>query len=115
VTHLERLSTAIKRVAVNASANGANVVVAGVPGFVIVAVQWLLISSAQMNITWQSSGGTVLSGPLPAAANGGALASYSPVGWFQTPTGEGLTLFLGGANQVGGSVSYVVVDPSMLP
>jgi hypothetical protein len=115
MTLIDRLSAKAKRAAINASASGANTVVAGVPGMVIIALQFLVISTTQFNVTWQASGGTLLTGPLPVAANGGACAPYSPVGWLETPIGEGLSLFLGSANQVGGEVVYVVLDPVWLP
>lgn len=101
----------IQNVSINASAQNGNVVLAGQRGMCIVTFAYLAISAAPSQVcTWQSSGGGVLGGPFSPAQNGGACAPFNPKGWFATQPGEGLTLFNGIAQQVGGHVLYGYVN-----
>lgn len=93
---------------VNASTNGANTVIAAVPGKVIRVISYVLVCASAVNVTWESDGGTILGGPMPFAANGGAAPPKDDSGMFDTLSGEGLVLFLSSGVQVGGHVKYVV-------
>lgn len=94
---------------VNASASGDNTVVAGTSGMQIVVLQYTIVASAAVTVTWESSGGAVLGGPMAHAANGGVATPYNPTAHFVTTSGEGLVLNLSSAVQVGGHVSYILV------
>lgn len=103
-------------VAINASSNGNNTVVAAVSGKRILVIGYKYIATSAVTATWESSGGTVLDGPCALAANGGAQEpNPSPnddgtfIGLFATLPGEGLVLNLGSGVQVGGNVRYAVV------
>lgn len=93
---------------VNASSNGANTIVAAVPGKVIRVLNYVLVCAGAVSVTWESELGTILGGPMPFAANGGAAPPRDDDGHFDTVAGEGLVLFLSGGVQVGGHVKYVV-------
>lgn len=101
--------TSPQRVDINASSSGNNTVVSAVANKKIRVLQFLMVCAGSVNCTWESSGGSTLSGPLPFAANGGTAPPYCPVGHFETVTGEGLVLNLGSAVQVGGHLVYVTV------
>lgn len=95
---------------INASSAGANVIVAGVGGKILRVVEYVIVASGAVAVSWESSGGTVLGGPMAFAANGGAAPPFNPLGYFDTLVGEGITLYLGGAVQVGGHLKYLVTS-----
>lgn len=64
------------------------------------------------NITFNSKpagSGTAISALFAAGANGGAALPFSPVGWFQSNSGEGLTVTTGAGSTTGIQVCYVEV------
>jgi hypothetical protein len=93
---------------VNASSNGANTVIAAAPGKVIRVLSYVLVCAGAVSCTWESDGGTILAGPMPFAANGGAAPPKDQDGHFDTLSGEGLVLFLSSGVQVGGHVKYLI-------
>jgi len=98
-----------QQAAVNASSAGANVLVAAVPGRALLVAKYKLIAAGAVSVTFESSGGTVLDGPCALAQNGGVMAPFDVNGYFQTLPGEALVLYLSGAVQVGGSLTYGVI------
>ena len=48
---------------------------------------------------------------LKAAANGGFVIPYNPVGWFETNSGEGLSVTTGAGSTTAVSVVYELVTP----
>jgi hypothetical protein len=94
---------------VNASSAGANTIVAAVAGKKILVQLYLAVATTAVNVSWESSGGNILDGPVPCGATGGVMGNFSPVGHFITESGEGLVLYLSGAVQVGGHVQYVLI------
>ena len=100
---------------INANANGDNQVVAGVAGKRIRCIGYVLMAGGTVNATWKSSGGTLLSGAFPLVAQAGAAAPQGPVapggiqGWFESATGEDLTLNLSAGVQVSGHLVYQLV------
>ena len=56
--------------------------------------------------TFNSDGGAI-SMLFANAANGGAILPFNPVGWFETDTGEALTLTTGTGSTTGVNVVYV--------
>ena len=95
---------------VNASSSGANTLVAAVTGRRIVVVSAFFLAAGAVTGTLQSgAGGTALCGPVALPANGGFVLPFNPNGWFETTEGVLLNLNLGGAVQVGGVISYVLV------
>lgn len=107
-------ATQVLKVAVNASSNGGNTIVSGVPAAngvpakIIRVLSYLLVCAGAVSVTWESQNGTVLAGPMSFSANGGAAPPYNPLGHFDTVAGEGLVLFLSSGVQVGGHVTYVI-------
>jgi hypothetical protein len=97
------------RAAVNATAAGANTVVAAVAGSKILVLQYVLVASNGVTVTWESQDGTVIGGPMTFAAQGGAAPPFNPVGQLETKLSQSLVLYLSGAVQVGGHVQYVLV------
>lgn len=94
-------------VTINASSSGSNTLVSAVTGKKICVVEYLLVASGAVTATWQSSGGTVISGPYSLASGGGNTRPRGVRGChFATASGEGLVLYLSGATQVGGDLVY---------
>lgn len=54
-----------------------------------------------------SGAGTAISMQFQNAANGGAVLPFNEGGWFQTNSGEGLTLSTGTGSTTGVQVTYV--------
>ena len=103
----------VKRDPINASAAGDSTVLAAVAGKQIVVLKYSVLCTGGANtITWKSSGGTALTGPMGYVAQGGISETYCPVGIINTLTGEGLLINLSAATQVGGCLSYIILDPA---
>ncbi len=69
--------------------------------------------STATNITFNSKpagAGTAITCLFANGANGDLTLSHSPVGWFRTNTGEGLTVTTGTGATTGILVGYVEVD-----
>lgn len=94
---------------VNASSSGNNTAIAAVAGKRIIVLQGDLIAAGAVTVTLQSSGGSVLDGPMAFAQNGGKIYPESTYGHFATAIGEGLVINLNGAVQVGGHLVYALV------
>jgi hypothetical protein len=94
-----------------ASASGATTIVAAVGGKKIRVLSWYLKANAAVNFKWQSHvTPTDLTGLFYNGAQGdGVGAAFSPVGHFQTISGEALDINLSGAVAVGGYLVYVTV------
>lgn len=93
-----------------ASTSGDNTIVAAVVGKKIRVLAVQVNASAAVNYKWQSgAGGTDITGLNYAAANGGYVLPYSPIGWFETASNTLLNLNLSAANAVGGSITYIEV------
>lgn len=95
---------------ITASSSGATTIVAAVTSKKIRVISWSLVCSAAVNVKWQSHvTPTDLTGLYYFAANGGITVPFSPVGYFETVSGEALDINLSGANAVGGMLCYVEV------
>jgi hypothetical protein len=94
---------------ITASSSGDNQILAGVSSKKIRVLNYLITASGAVNVKWRSATTSDISGLLYPAANGGAGASFSPVGHFETVAGEDLTLNLSGAVAVGGHLTYLEV------
>src|SRR5262245_14187511 len=107
-------------VAINASASGNNQIVAGVAGRRVVILGYILIASGAVTAQW-ISGAVNLTGPMALGGAGGGVSASpgrSEVGFFRWgvgATGADLTLTLGGATQVGGSLTYTFCNPEDAP
>jgi hypothetical protein len=91
------------------NSSGANTAVAAVASKRIRVLSYTLIANAAVNVKFQSSTTSDITGLLYLAANTGASVAYSPVGLFQTVAGEALSINLSGAIAVGGHLVYVEV------
>jgi hypothetical protein len=97
--------------------SGDNVIVAGstYPNKQIRVLSYTVLSDADVSLTWKSDT-TGLSGAMPIAAKGGItatsnfLAPGGPLGLFQTKSGEDLVLNLSGTANVGGHLTYYVLN-----
>lgn len=103
-------STALtpKFAAISETSSGDNEVVAAVVGKKIRALSYVLISNGTVNAKWRSAT-TDISGLLYLLAATGASIGYSPIGHFETASGQALNLNLSGAIAVGGHITYVEV------
>jgi len=95
---------------IDAATSGDNTLVAAVAGAKIRVLAYVLVASAAVTVRFEDgAGGTALSGQMQLAANGGAVAPFSPVGWFETTANTLLNLELSGAISVDGHLIYVEV------
>lgn len=93
-----------------ASASGATTIVAAVASKKIRIISCFLVCAGAVSVNWQSHTTTATkTGTMPFAANGGIVMPFSPVGWFETVSGEALDINLGGAVAVGGEITYVAL------
>lgn len=98
----------VKFAVINASSSGDNTIVPAVSDVKIRVVHYVFTVASDVNVRWESSaGGTALSGVMSFTA--GVQSAFSPVGLFETISGELLNLELSGAVQVSGHLAYVEV------
>ncbi len=96
--------------AISVSALGTSTIVGTVSAKRIRVIQWIATTKAAVDFKWQSHGGTDLTGLFySSGAGGGAGGAFSPVGHFQTVSGEALDINLSVATTVGGSLVYIEV------
>jgi hypothetical protein len=72
----------------------------------------MLAGDTATAITFNSKGaeaGTAISCQFQNGANGGAVLGLNPLGWFETVSGEGLTVTTGAGSTTGIQVVYVEV------
>jgi len=99
-----------KFAAISCSSSGNNTIVAAVTGKKIRVLAYVIVHTLAVTAKFKSStAGTDLTGAMPAGINGTVQAPFCPVGYFETASGEALTLVLGGAVAVGGHITYVEV------
>lgn len=98
----------MKFAVVAASASGDNVIVAAVAGKKIRVLSVAMSCAAAVNVQWQDSTPTNLSGVMEFAAKGGYSAEAKN-GLFETASNTILHLNLSSAVAVGGHISYVEV------
>ena len=97
-----------KRAVISASSSGVNALISAVTGKKIRVLSLVLMANAAVNVKFQShSGPTDLTGLFYLAANGGFSVGFSPLGHFETGSGEQLDINLSGAVAVGGCLTYV--------
>jgi hypothetical protein len=106
----------VQTVTLNASAAGSNVIVTGVPAAlgvparIIRVLAYVLVAAGPVAVTWESSGGLVLGGPMAFPGPVSMPVPFNPLGQFSTLPGESLVLFLDSACQVGGHVTFVIAQ-----
>ncbi len=90
------------------STSGANVVVTGKAGTVIIVCQYNYMAAGTVNVKWESGTSplTTIGGLAYLIINTGKVANYTPVGWFQTLPGEDLNINLSGNVAIGGEFGY---------
>ena len=100
---------------IDASSSGDNTIVSAVAGRRIRVYEYVIVANAAVVVKWRSDT-TDISGPMNLAAAGYGIStpasniSLFPVPKLMTATGEALKLNLGSAVQVGGHMTYDVVD-----
>lgn len=101
-----------QNVAISASANGNNTVVAGVGGQKILVLGYTLVVASAVSCQWTDSASSILSGAMPFAANGGISVPFGAfnegylVPQFQTAAGASLILNLSSGVLVAGHLTY---------
>ncbi len=86
-----------------------NVVVAAVAGKKIRVLEYRFSANGTVAPKWKSTTTTDLTGPSYLTQFASAGAAFSPIGHFETATGEALVLNLDNAIAVGGHLAYVEV------
>jgi hypothetical protein len=99
-----------KFAAIAASTSGNNTLVASVSGKKIRVLAYSFIANGTVNAKFQSgASGTDLTGLKYCVANGGIVAPFNPLGWFETAATTLLNLNLSAAIAVGGELVYVEI------
>jgi hypothetical protein len=99
----------VKHAVISQNTAARNQIVAAVTGKRIVVLNYTVVATGAVAITWES-GTTALSGVMSFAANGGASApgtGESPV--LTTARGEALNITSSGAVQISGHLTYIEV------
>lgn len=91
------------------SGTGSADLVALVTGKKIRVLSYTIVLNADSTVKFQSGGSTDLTGAMPHGAKGGVSVAFSPVGHFETASGEKLNLVLGTSVAWGGHLAYVEV------
>lgn len=97
---------------VAASQNDAALVAAAAGKRIKVYGLFFVAGGTQTNVTFNTKpagGGTAISALFAAVANGGAAPPVSPLGWFVTNVGEGLSVTTGTGSTVGIQIAYALV------
>lgn len=95
---------------ITATASGVTKVVDAVATKKIRVLAYVVTTSAAANVKFQShTTPTDLTSLKYLAANGGAVASFNPTGWFETVAGEQLDINLSATANVGVDIVYVEV------
>lgn len=96
---------------VNASASGANDIVAAVAGYFIVLDAYMLVPASAVTVTWEGSTSGALSGAMPIGGTTAPLALFAEYreGLLTTASNEQLVLNLSSAVSVQGHVTFHLV------
>jgi hypothetical protein len=101
----------VQSAVINTNVFGVTHLVTGTVGQFIKVLAFHIVCAGAVSVSFQSSGGSVISGPMAFSANGGMAPPYVPIGHFETLTGEGLDINLSATIQVGGCLKYVLITP----
>jgi hypothetical protein len=86
--------------------------VAAVSGKRILVLQvWLMVTTLNGTVKFQSGGSTDITGAMAFVADGQFNTGFSPVGIFQTNSGEKLNIVLASTGQVSGYIVYQTIGP----
>lgn len=99
----------IQHAAIEASSSGDTTVVSAKTGKHIVVLSMSIVGVTAVGVKWKS-GSTTISGVQEYPDTGGIVRPWNPGGWMQTAAGEALVINLDGAVQVGGELTYQVVE-----
>ncbi len=97
---------------VAASQTDSNIVTAVASKKIRVLALYAVAGATATNLTFNSKpagAGTAISALFANAANGGEILPFNPVGWFESASGEGLTVTTGAGSTTGIGVVYVEV------
>jgi len=103
----------VKKAIIDGATSGDNELVAAVSGKKIrVIALFAIMTGTAVTIRFESgAGGTALTGQMTPSQGGGFVLPFNPVGWFaDTAAGQSLSMELGGAQSVDGSMAYIEVD-----
>lgn len=92
-----------------ATSSGNTDVVAAVTSKKIRVLAYNLLVSGAASVKFQSGASTDKTGSKALAANGGLVAGFNPLGWFETVSGEKLNINSSAAVTIGGELVYVEV------
>ena len=99
----------IKHVAIEASSSGDTTVIAASTGKRFLVLSMSIVGAAAVGVTWKS-GSTTIGGKQEYPATGGIARNFNPAGWFMTAPGEALVINLDTAVQVGGELTYQILE-----
>lgn len=100
-------ASSFTEVAINFSASGDNVIVAGTANQTIRVFRMFFVTSAATNITiYDGASGTALTGAMAMGANGGFTLDYQNEAWFHTSAGNAFVINQSGTAQVSGRCYY---------
>lgn len=97
---------------VAASQTDSNIVTAVTSKKIRVLAAYFVAGATATNVTFNTKpagAGSAISALFADSANGGAILPFCPVGWFETASGQGLTVTTGAGSTTGIGVVYVEV------
>ena len=92
---------------ISAATSGQTAVVAAVTGRKIRVLQYFVVAETAVDVKFESAS-TAITGLMSIGANSG-VAAGSEAGIFETVAAEALNINLGGAVQVSGALTYVLI------
>lgn len=93
-----------------ASASGNTTILAAVTGKKLRVFSLYFITADAVTVRFESdTDGSALSGEMSFPANGGIVLPHNPAGWFETVSGELLSLELSAAVAIAGGIVYAEV------
>ncbi len=95
------------------ASSGDNTIVSSVASKKIRVLNCFMVAAGDVNVYFVDGANTAKVGDgtngMDLAANSGFSLSFSPVGWFETGSGQSLDLNLSGAIRVAGCITYIEV------
>lgn len=86
---------------------GDHLIATGQEGSILAVIRYLVIATGAVTVTFKSSSGVAIAGPLPLMGLGHGILDTEPIDYvLETRVGEGLILNLSADVTIGGYMSY---------
>lgn len=94
---------------IDATSSGTTTVINAVTGKKLRVLSLNFICGGQVDVEFRSGTSTALTGAYELVANSGLVLPFSPVGHFETSSGQALVIYLADSQPVDGSLVYVEI------